>query len=218
MKIPYIKHNIIEKKANDLLEDFYTSENLSTAKPLDVIHVIEYLGYDIDFRNDGIYKDKDILGGLDIDKKLIEINANILNQKGRLAFTMAHEIGHIVLHVPLYNKKNKKKEILCRKSEGIDGVKKKPEEVQADMFASYLLMPEDKIIYAFNKMYRKPVNVGTKKLIDYIYPKSRKQKGLKIASNIIDYGEIGDVSKLAMLNRLIGLRLIKGIKFQKNRK
>ena len=218
MKIPFLKNNIIESKANKLLKDFYSSKNKNKNEPLDVIDLIEFLGYDIDFRSDGIYKDDDILGGIIIEKKLIEINTTLTNQKGRLAFTIAHEIGHIILHEPLFNKKNIEKEILCRKSEGINGVRKKPEEVQADMFASFLLMPEEKIKNAFYKTYSKAINVNNKKLIEFLFPKSKKKKGLIIASNIIKNGDFGDISKLAMLNRLIGLKFIKGIEFQKNTK
>ena len=218
MKIPYLKNNTIEEKANHLLNDFYKANKSVINEPLDIIDIVEFLGYDIDFRKDGIYEDKDILGGLVIENKLVEINENISKQKGRVTFTIAHEIGHIVLHVPLYNKKEDKKDIICRKSQGVYGEKKQPEEVQADMFASYLIMPSDRVKETFKKMYSKPVNVGKRKLIEYIYPKSRKQKALKIASEIIETGNFQNVSKLAMLNRLIGLNLIKGIKFQKNRK
>mgnify|MGYP001315255470 FL=1 len=115
MKIPYLKRKEIEKKAEILLKNFYMDTDSSKNGPIQVMDIAEYLGYDFDFRKDGIYEDKDILGGLVIEDKKIEINANIENQIGRTTYTIAHEIGHIILHVPLYNKVKSEKKILCRK-------------------------------------------------------------------------------------------------------
>tara|TARA_Y100001970_G_C14198047_1_gene839336 strand:- start:814 stop:1470 length:657 start_codon:yes stop_codon:yes gene_type:complete len=217
MKIPFLNRKEIEKKAQTLLDDFYKSTNSEKNGPIEVMDIAEHLGYNLDFRKDGIYEDRSILGGLIIEDKRIEINANIANQKGRTTFTIAHEIGHIVLHVPLYNKIKDEKAILCRKDEGIYGNKKNPEEVQADMFASHLIMPSDIIEESFKSIYRKPVNVKKFKLINFIFPKSRKQKAMIIAQKVIEQSKLTNVSKLAMMNRLIGLNLIQGIRFQKNR-
>ena len=218
MKIPYLKSKEIEKKAEVLLKNFYMDTDSTKNGPIQVMDIAEYLGYDFDFRKDGIYKDKDILGGLVIEDKKIEINANIENQIGRTTYTIAHEIGHIILHVPLYNKVKNEKKILCRKNEGIYGTKKMPEEVQADMFASYLIMPSDVVIKAFNSIFKSPINLSKIRLIDLFIRKSKRQKAFNIAKKVIDKSNLENVSKLAMINRLIGLNLIIGIPYQKNRK
>ena len=52
---------------------------------------------------------------------MVVINENLEGQEGRMNFTAAHEIGHIILHASL---KDKTHGILCRKDEGFDGNKK----------------------------------------------------------------------------------------------
>ncbi len=84
-----------------LLNDFIDEKNEKLSAPIPVFDIIEYLGYDVDFRKDGVYKDKDVLGGTLIDKKIVEINENLSEHDGRMHFTAAHEVGHIILHVPL---------------------------------------------------------------------------------------------------------------------
>ena len=144
---PYLKNSTIEKESMNLLSDFYQQSDEKLSAPVPVFDIIEYLGYDVDFRKDGIYKDKNLLGGTLIDKKTIEINENLSDHEGRMHFTAAHEVGHIVLHVPLYKQKNQKdvseNKIISRKDSGFEGNKKNPEEWQADKFAAYLLMPSE---------------------------------------------------------------------------
>ena len=126
---PFLKNSTIEKECTKLLESFSKDTGQSLTRPMDPINIIEYLGYDVDFRKDGIYEDKHILGGLRIAEKKVEINENLSEHEGRMNFTAAHETGHIVLHVPLYieQMKDGQKEIdnnepenhsLCRKDSG----------------------------------------------------------------------------------------------------
>ena len=203
----------------NLLSDFYQQSDEKLSAPVPVFDIIEYLGYDVDFRKDGIYKDKNLLGGTLIDKKTIEINENLSDHEGRMHFTAAHEVGHIVLHVPLYKQKNQKDvsehKIISRKDSGFEGNKKNPEEWQADKFAAYLLMPSELIKKAFFKNYTKPVNVRKKRLLEIFFPKPAFVKGYAIAEEIIRDGQFDNVSKMAMLNRLIGMRLVKGLSYQK---
>ena len=88
--------------------DFSNKTGHKLSAPIPVFDIIEYLGYDVDFRKDGIYEDKNLLGGTLIDQKTIEINENLSDHEGRMNFTAAHEVGHIILHVPFYNKKHGK--------------------------------------------------------------------------------------------------------------
>ena len=99
---PYLKNTTIEKESRKLLESFSKDKGGKVSAPVPVFDIIEHLGYDVDFRKDGIYEDKNILGGLRISQKKVEINENLTDHEGRMHFTAAHETGHIVLHVPLY--------------------------------------------------------------------------------------------------------------------
>ena len=216
---PYLKNSTIEKESINLLNAFNNKTGQRLSAPVPVFDIIEYLGYDVDFRKDGIYKDKNMLGGTLIDQKTIEINENLSDHEGRMHFTAAHEVGHIVLHVPLHKQKNEKDvsehRIISRKDSGFEGNKKNPEEWQADKFAAYLLMPSKLIKKAFFKNYTKPVNVRKKRLIEIFFPKPAFVKGYAIAEEVIRDGKFDNVSKMAMLNRLIGMRLVKGLSYQK---
>ena len=217
---PYLKNSTIEKESKKLLGDFSNKTGNKLSAPIPVFDIIEYLGYDVDFRKDGIYEDKNLLGGTLIDQKTIEINENLSDHEGRMNFTAAHEVGHIILHVPFYNEKHGKDvsehKIISRKDGGFEGTKKEPEEWQADKFAAFLLMPSELIKKAFFKNYTRPVNVRKKRFLEIFFPKPAFVKGYAIAKEIIRAGKFDNVSKMAMLNRLIGMRLVKGLSYQKS--
>ena len=223
---PFLKNSTIEKESINLLQAFNKSIGIKVVPPIPVFDIIEYLGYDLDFRKDGIYEDKNILGGLNVDEKTVEINENLSHQEGRMNFTAAHETGHIILHAPIYSEQNKghesntqtadKLNILCRKDEGFEGDKKEPEEWQADKFAAYLLMPSAIIKKTFYKNYNRPVNVHIRSILQIFSRKPAFVKGYEVAQKVIRDGKFDNVSKMAMLNRLIGMRLVKGLSYQKS--
>ena len=217
---PYLKNSTIEKESKKLLGDFSNKTGHKLSAPIPVFDIIEYLGYDVDFRKDGIYEDKNLLGGTIIDQKTIEINENLSDHEGRMNFTAAHEVGHIILHVPFYNEKHGKDvsehKIISRKDGGFEGTKKEPEEWQADKFAAFLLMPSELIKKAFFKNYKRPVNVRKRRFLEIFFPKPAFVKGYRIAEEVIRSGKFDNVSKMAMLNRLIGMRLVMGLSYQKS--
>ena len=216
---PYLKSSNIEKESKKLLSAFNNKTGQTLSAPIPVFDIIEYLGYDVDFRKDDIYEDQNLLGGTLIDKKVVEINENLSDHEGRMHFTAAHEVGHIVLHVPLYTKMHSKdlsqNKIISRKDCGFEGNKKDPEEWQADKFAAFLLMPTDLMKKAFFNVYKRPVNVRKKRIIELFFPKPAFVKGYAVAKEVLDAGNFKNVSKMAMLNRLIGMRLIRGLSYQK---
>ena len=217
---PYLKNSTIEKESKKLLGDFNNKTGHKLSAPIPVFDIIEYLGYDVDFRKDGIYEDKNLLGGTLIDQKTIEINENLSDHEGRMNFTAAHEVGHIILHVPFYNEKHGKDvsehKIISRKDGGFEGTKKEPEEWQADKFAAFLLMPSELIKKAFFNNYKRPVNIRKRRFLEIFFPKPAFVKGYRIAAEVIRSGKFDNVSKMAMLNRLIGMRLVKGLSYQKS--
>ncbi len=218
IEYPYLKSSAIERESIELLKNFNNKNKINLSAPVPVFDIIEFLGYDIDFRKDGIYQDTDILGGTLIEEKTVQINENISSHEGRMHFTAAHEIGHIVLHAPIFKRVNNvdsDQKIISRKNEGFEGEKKQPEEWQADKFAAFLLMPSQLVKKAFFDKYKKPINVRKKKLLEFIFPKPAFVKGYAIADIILKEGKFNNVSKMAMLNRLIGMRLVKGLSYQK---
>ena len=205
----------IENKSKKLLYKYFKDNNKSVTLPIPTIDILEYLGYDIDFRSDGIYTNKDILGGVIPNEKKVELNESLTSNEGRLNFTIAHEIGHIILHVN--NSNNElffRKDNNCKEDDKIDDKKRKAIEQEADKFAAYLLMPTDSIKSSFFKLYKKPVNLSRFSFLNFFLRTSKIQKAYSITRKISKKGNFNNVSKTAILNRLIGLRLIRGIPYQ----
>ena len=210
---PNLTDKEIEARTIDLIRSYKEKKGSYVHTPIPVFEMIEFLGYNVDFKKDGMYTDPNNLGGLRVQDKMVEINENIANQEGRMHFTAAHEIGHIIMHVPLMKKSHN--DIFCRKDEGFEGNKKEPIEWQADTFAAFLLMPTKHVKKAFLKQYKDSQNVRKKRLLDLLIPRSPISKAYHIVDKILETGNFENVSRMAMLNRLIGLQLINGIHYQK---
>jgi len=207
--IAYLNNHEIEEKSIDFINEYYMNTDIKA--PIDVFNMVEYLGYDLDFNKEGIFYNSDILGATYNNEKIVQINEKIVNQEGRMNFTIAHEIGHILLHSDYENN------VFCRKNEGQFGIKKNQLEVQADKFAAFLMMPSALINNTFYECYNKAQILSKRTLMEIFFPKSKKYKANIIAKRIMETGDFNNVSKMAMINRLIGMGLIKGIQFQKNR-
>ena len=184
----------IEKLADEFNLTYFSANNEnSITLPVPVEDIAEhYLGYQIDFVNEGLFRDPEILGGIDFDENKIYVNASVEDHDGRYAFTIAHEIGHHVLHRDTHLKENLdgEKEILCRDT------RNKPRiELEADRFAAALLMPAQSVrdILSQVNSSQKVKTIG-------------QARGL--ASKIIKEGELNNVSNTAMVNRLIDLKVI----------
>ncbi len=122
---------LIEARAFDLLQQFKMTE-----PPVDVQLVASRLGIRVE-RAD---LDDDCSGVLVRNKTHAVIGVNWMHHVNRQRFTIAHEIGHFVLH-----ERNTyiDKEIYAqyRNHESATGTLK--EERQANQFAAALLMPEE---------------------------------------------------------------------------
>ena len=188
--VPYLDDIDIELKAQELTKEYYKYKKTNQEAPVPVIDILEYLGYDIDFRNDGIYEDESILGGLVIEKKKVQLNESLTTNEGRLNFTIAHEIGHIILHAPLadINKNLFRKDNYCD-----DNNLKKQErliERQADKFAAFLLMPSILVKKTFFRTFKKPLNVSRFSIKDFFMRRKPKNKAFYFASKILQKRKI----------------------------
>lgn len=218
----FIHENDIEFECLKLIKAFEMEKGVKIEPPIPAMDIIEYLGYNFDFRSDGIYEDRSVLGGLKFKEKKVEINEYLTKENGRLHFTVAHEIGHEILHTPiliaqraqttLFNNSYDELDIICRIGAGRN--QKDPIEWQADKFASYLLMPTEEIKQAFRKTNNTPINV-IRAAKDGVFPLPVKYYTDSITEEVIANGHFTNVSKMAMTNRLIGMKLIQGVPFQK---
>ncbi len=109
------------------------AENYISEPPIKVVELVKNYGFDVmetDLPND-------IAGFVDPQKKVIYLN--ISDTPSRKAFTVAHELGHIKLHLKDLND-NPDLGILYRKPLGKKD--EDPKEQEANCFAANLLVPE----------------------------------------------------------------------------
>jgi len=193
----------IELKVDELLNGYVGESDWNYDMPVPVEKIANnYLGYDVELTDEGLFADPDFLGGIHFNDKLIQINGSIEDHEGRFSFTLAHEIGHHCLHKEQFKSMANGDGIMCR-----DTLKKPIAERQADTFAALMLMPTNTVSKAFKDTFGDDT-----KAFELTY--KNKYKLGKIASQMIDLGNFDNVSITAMANRLIGMRLITGINYQ----
>lgn len=120
-------------------------ENNIKSLPIPVIDIAKSFGfniYSVNFKDDrvaGIMADSDTpLKAFENNKRIIAINAK--DYLERKYFTIAHEIGHFVLHC------NKEQNFFERYMHGLDRNQREDVENAANAFAAELLMPAQMFI------------------------------------------------------------------------
>ena len=125
------------------------------------------------------------------------MNTSVADHEGRYSFTVAHKIGHHVLHRDRYlqNAADSENNILCR-----DTGEKPRIEVEADRFAAALLMPAEILREAVGQRSRHVKTIG---------------QARALANHLITECGFENVSNSAMINRMKDLRLLeKKISYQ----
>lgn len=166
-KAVYYRDQVLETIARRAIKA-HNPELLSSPRAIPIEEIIGTLGLEIDYqyiRNNGrilgetvfddtlipVY-DKD--GGqyalISVKRGTIIIDAGLLAPRriGRLRFTLAHELGHWLIHQDIYTGSGESAAMTDKpmKSSEADTVI----ERQADRLASYLLMPSGQVKMAFN--------------------------------------------------------------------
>ncbi len=196
---PEIPEEVIEQGAADLLEQYAQWSGRPADIPVPVEVIAEgMLGYDLDISDDWDIHGQEWLGGIVFDENVICISPQVEAHEGRYNFTIAHELGHHVLHRQHYIERLGTS-ILCRES----GDKPLVEQ-QADRFAAALLMPEQNVRAAFAQ------TVGGS--LPATNPTTQALRAL--AAGVVERGGFVNVSNTAMVNRLIDLRLVSGAHYQ----
>lgn len=133
----------IRKKVEEILK----SQNI-VSSPIDVEQVANSLGVDV--VNEDL--DSDVSGLLVITqgKRTIAVNKGHFDNRKR--FTIAHEIGHLVLHCTdtFHDDIFIDKKVFNRNSQASQGIYR--QEIEANRFAAELLMPKKMIIEEIDKL------------------------------------------------------------------
>ena len=145
---------ILYKKIEETTFSILSELNIDAPNQIDVLKIAEYLGVDakpatLDSSISGLFVIKE-------QKPYIRYNENEAPQRQK--FTIAHELGHFVLHkdTPLFVDKNET--VLYRNLDSTTGELLK--EKEANSFAASLLMPKVFIEEEINK-----IPVGTDPII-----------------------------------------------------
>jgi IrrE N-terminal-like domain len=137
--------NAIEVTAQETYKNA-CGAGISPSFPLDVEAIVEvYLGYSLvwgSFIRDGA------LGSVDWTTSKIRVSDEAMSNSGRSKFTVAHEIGHVILHVPILIAREKQIPLFESARVVLDDTI----EWQADYFASALLMPKDVVSQTFGPL------------------------------------------------------------------
>lgn len=188
---PDVSNKNIELCATKLLSEYFQSEQKPVSLPIPVEEIAEfYLGYTLTYTTDGMFSDPDVLGGICFNSQTIFINLSVESHEGRHAFTIAHEIGHHILHKQYFTEQN----VLCRNQD------KPIYEIQADRFAAALLLPAQ---FVNDNWTHKP-------------PKSIYQAYNLGKTFLAEHG-IDNVSLSMFTNRMIELGYFTDLDFQKGK-
>ncbi|MDJ0597765.1 MAG: ImmA/IrrE family metallo-endopeptidase [Crocosphaera sp.] len=146
----FIPKTTIEKETIKILQEMENTPNYQLKFPIDASRIAEFLGLDVVW--DHIPNDEKgvIAARIFPLEKLIEVNELIPELRGGFGeSTIAHEIGHWVLHIDQHRVNKclsvgkimmKVEPLLCRNEVNLNGI-----EWQAQYFASCLLMPRFKL-------------------------------------------------------------------------
>lgn len=141
LEVPYISPDEVEDRARKFLAEYAPDSGI----PVDVERILEFgLGIDI-VPVESLKRAFNIDGWISLDLSQITVDKNQFeNHINRCRFTIAHEIGHLVLHREIYQQLD----FSCVESWVATILDFNPDkysriEIQANMFAGCLLMPAE---------------------------------------------------------------------------
>ena len=145
--IPFLKNEEIQS----IVINIYQKHSFSSNDIAGELFFKMYPEYKINFEE----HPKGVLGLLCLNDKILSLSNEIINDIHRRNFTIAHEIGHLVLHIPLIKNKI---DNLTEFEESIllpsNDIILKRMESQANKFASYLLLPQKRFIKDIDTLFK----------------------------------------------------------------
>lgn len=155
-KLRFMQPQEFEDEAAQLLAEYGYKHGMVTAPPVPVDEIVElYLELSLEYLDmQAEFGVDDIHGALWVNEHRVGIDIRLDPAEnpamlGRYHFTLAHEAGHWRLHRQLFLRRanqptllpddTPRPEYICRSSDS------EPIEVQANMFASCLLMPKEMV-------------------------------------------------------------------------
>ncbi len=152
IEIPFVTH----QRFNYIVDKLYKN-NVYDNTVLNFDKLTRFLEpkYNVTFEYD-LLEDENYLGKIEFDPLAIKISNKSRVDKNRWRFTLAHEIGHLILHSPLLKErleeKNDTESTLALKYSSTNKNSERL-EIQANLFASYLLLPENILMPVMDEMF-----------------------------------------------------------------
>lgn len=137
MKSFFLSQKTVETQALNFLKKYHASGEI----PVPIDEIIEF-GLKIDIvPTPALMEMTSVDAVTSCDLKQINIDKNQFERKPtRARFTLAHELGHIVLHQDFITSPSFKDEVAWKKF-ALDSMHEDPRETQANLFASFVLIP-----------------------------------------------------------------------------
>jgi hypothetical protein len=180
INVKYLTEAAIDKEAESLLSEYEETIGEPIKLPVPIVDITTYhLALRLEFAdlhkkfNVPMLRDEPhILGAIFVDERRVVIDqrldpkGDLYDKLGRYNFTVAHEVGHWWLHRSYAAKDpnktsllNTEPTVICRSSEKNERI-----ELQANLFASCLLMPRRRVLDDWNDFLkgrrRSPLEVG----------------------------------------------------------
>lgn len=214
--VPYLSVERIEEAAGATLSAAAGSLGRPLQPPIPVENILEkHLKVTIEFTDlERLLGEPGILGAAWIEDCIVRLDAALDTKPGRLAFTIAHEIGHWQLHRPWLLSQRAQQHlpglgegptapnIVCRGETRKDSI-----EWQADKFAGQLLMPSRFMRLAAARLFprglRLPEGLERAERFD-----DKKDWIDGVAGELVTKGGFGNCSRQAMGIRIGELNLV----------
>lgn len=152
IEIPFVTHD----RLNHIVDKLFKN-NVYEGSTLNFDKLTNFLAprYNVKFEFD-LIDQENYLGKIEFNPLTIKISNKARVDKNRWRFTLAHEIGHLILHSPilkerLVEKKDNENSLILKYSTSSKHTDKL--EIQANLFASYLLLPENILIPRMQKIF-----------------------------------------------------------------
>ena len=219
-KLPFMPKTHIEREAAGLLASYFEARDRKPEPGVPVEDIAE-MHLELDLapgKMEALLGVKGVLGATWIDEAKVRIDQELYDRNdGRYAFTVAHEIGHWVMHRPLLLAAQSlptllglleesvfedglPPNIVCRSGDG-DSL-----EWQADQFAACLLMPADLMRATFARLFPGGQEIPVSHIGD-----RDKVKGwinYHVSPTMLREGGFSNCSRVAMTNRVEALNLV----------
>ena len=199
--VDFMRFEAIDRHVSELLSSYADFCAKAITPPIDVEDIAERF-LNLDYGVERIASElglPGLLGASWFEDGKIRVDESVESHEGRLAFTVAHEIGHWVMHRPQWQRFDKGSNeyegmaIMCRSADSHTSC-----EWQANTFAARLLMPYRPFCTAADTIFQ-----GYAVLTNY------EDQMFWYADKVRDAGNFTNVGHEAVLRRLIDTRYIR---------